>query len=44
MELAKSMATRARKRGRKGANESVLGLPQEFKFNIGKKRGRYSHI
>ena len=27
MEIAKSMATRARKRGRKVPNESVLGLP-----------------
>jgi hypothetical protein len=27
------MATRARKRGRKGVQESGIGLPQEFKFN-----------
>ena len=47
MEMAKSMAMRARKRGRKPkGQESVLGLPQEFKFNVGgggegcRKRGR----
>ena len=43
MELARSMATRARKRGRKGNNnESVLGLPMEFKFNGQNSRREYS--
>jgi len=34
MEIAKSMSTRARKRGRigvQGGGESALGIPQEFK-------------